>query len=129
MQVFLLLLILILFNLVSGDCCNRVRAWYVTDRKNRSFDLQDSRFGYYSIKPGTINGKPHYVSDDGEQAIWYDGNSWNVGLTDDQGTTRAGIHVNSKANCPEEPIFDWEYLNNSNDWVPAEQGFSIYCKD
>ena len=28
-------------------------------------------FGYYNLQPENINDKPHYVSDDGKNAIWY----------------------------------------------------------
>jgi hypothetical protein len=43
----------ILFNLVLGDCCNRLRGAKLTGSSDYALDEQDSRFGYYSKQLGT----------------------------------------------------------------------------
>ena len=62
-EMFHLLMILMFFNLVSGSCCHKVRAWY--NKKNNAWH-QNSRFGYYTMQTGTVNGKAHYLADDGK---------------------------------------------------------------
>ena len=77
-----------------------------------------------------INDRPHYTSDDGISGIWHDGNYWYVGKVGEKGTSRSGIYAKSLDNCPEDPTYNWQYLDSDdNKFKPANKGFSIYCKD
>ena len=59
------------FNHFSGKCCNSVRAWYLKDEQNNSWDNHEEKFGNYKLQEGTVNRKAHYISTDGKSAIWY----------------------------------------------------------
>ena len=122
-------LILIFF---SGDCCNRVRGWYLAGEQNNSWDEKGEHFGYYDLQRGIVNGKAYYISADGESAIWFDPTgvpSWMVGKVKNQGTAYHSLSVQSTADCPTEPTYDWVYLDQYRNFRDADKGFSIYCKD
>jgi hypothetical protein len=114
---------------VGDICCNRVRGYSLEGSSDYAKDDQGTRFGYYSKQLGMINDRPHYTSDDGVSGIWHDGNSWNVGSLGGKGTERAGLYAKSLDNCPEDPTYSWQYSTSNNEWLPANKGFSIYCKD
>ena len=76
-----------------------------------------------------INDRPHYTSDDGDSRIWHDGNSWNVGSLSAKGTGRSGLYAKSLDDCPEDPTYNWQYHAGNDEFLPANKGFSIYCKD
>ena len=121
------------FNRFSGKCCKSVRAWYAKDEKNNSWDRQESKFGYYKLQKGTVNGKAHYVSTKGN-AIWYYRNkkgrgAWGVGLVRHKGTRNVSLYVRSTDDCPTEPTYDWHYLDQYKNWRDADKGFRIFCKD
>ena len=54
-----------LFNLVLGDCCNRVRGAALEGSSDYALDKQDDRFAYYSKKLGTrliiVKSLPHSI--------------------------------------------------------------------
>merc|ERR1740122_383044 len=117
----------------SGKCCKSVRAWYAKDEKNNSWDRQESKFGYYKLQKGTVNGKAHYVSTKGN-AIWYyrskkGRGAWGVGLVRHKGTRNVSLYVRSTDDCPTEPTYDWHYLDQYKNWRDADKGFRIFCKD
>ena len=122
------------FNRFSGKCCKSVRAWYAKGEKNNSWDNHESDFGYYKLQKGTVNRKAHYISTDGEYAIWYfrtkkGTGTWGVGQVKNKGTNRASFYVRSTDDCPTEPTYDWHYLDQYKNWRDADKGFRIFCKD
>lgn len=120
---------MILFNLVSGDnCCNRVEATYERGSKNGAYDGQSDRFTSYTKQRGDINDKPQYLSDNGEEAIWYQGGKWRVGSIESKGSSWAGMTTKSTDDCPNEPAFNWRYFDD-DEWHDADQGFSIWCEE
>ena len=127
-EMFHLLMILMFFNLVLGSCCYKVRAWY-NIKNNAWHQNQFGRFGYYTLRPGTINGKAHYTSDDdGKAAIWWEGGRWRVGFTKDVGTNVCSLYVDSNADCPYTPrSYTWRYYDQYGNWRDAYKGFSIWC--
>ena len=118
------------FNLVSGSCCYKVRAWYRT--KNNAYDQQSEHFGYYTMQPGTVNGKAHYKSTDGNSGIWYEDlqgvGVWNVGKMEHFGF--AGKFSSfSNSDCPYYRTgYSWSYLDQYENFRDADEGFSIVCK-
>jgi hypothetical protein len=120
--------ILMFFNLVSGACCHRVRANYIV--KNNAYDQNSGRFGYYTIRGGTVNGKAHYLADDGNDGIWFDdtGDNWIVGRKSDIGSNRGYFYTSSTASCPYTPGYVWKYQDQYDNFRDADKGFSIWCK-
>lgn len=122
------------FNRFSGKCCKSVRAWYKYGEKNNSWDVQEKRFGYYKLLKGTVNRKAHYISTDGEHAIWYyrtnkGSGTWGVGKVKNKGTSSVSFYVRSTDDCPTEPTYDWHYLDQYRNFRDADKGFRIFCKD
>jgi len=138
--------------LVSGDCSYMVKADFLT--KNNAWDVHENKYGYYYKKPGTVNGKAHYESKNGKHAIWYksDGNGvsgsagfsgfgvsasvsasvsgrWSVGSKRDLGKNLASFTVTSLAECPSSPGYSWEYVDQYDNWIDADKGFSIWSKN
>merc|ERR1712150_6851 len=62
-------------------------------------------YGYYYAKSsGTVNGKVHWESGDGNYAIWYGTyGRWNVGTIGDLGANKSWAYVSSTADCPNSP--------------------------
>ena len=50
-------------------------------------------------------------------------------LNENKGTRNAAFIVRSSDDCPTEPTYDWDYLDQYRNWRDADKGFSIYCKD
>ena len=114
------------FNIFSGGCCKSVKAEFTTF--NDAWFKQDSYFGYYKLQLDEVNGKAHYISSDGKNAIWYSHGVWAVGPHFIKGARTAAFGVKSTADCPTEPHdqLNWKY---ANDGVHnAGEGFKIVCK-
>jgi len=114
--------------LVSGTCCHKVRAWYRV--KNNAYGVQSEYFGMYTMQAGFVNGKAHFLKDDGNgKAIWYfpDKGQWIVGRKSDLGKDNGNFYVNSHADCPYTPGYTWGYLDQYKNWRDADKGFSIWC--
>jgi len=132
--------------LANGEdqpCRKTIKAWY----SQQSNPLQahvwalpkiQRCFGYYIRQTNTVNGKVYYtsVSDTNSQnrigkcAIWYMAGPkyyrWIVGLTRDLGTDLGYIYVTSKATCPYQTGYGWKYLNENDQWTPANKGFTVW---
>ena len=137
MQVFLLWLILIWFNFVSGLCCNRVRGSYYQNEKTDVYYKQSKRFGYYHKQLAEINGKPYYLSTDGNEdsALWFTGIGWAVGSMEQwlDEIADSSLFTLDKADCPEDTLYSWQYDSLPTatypDYLPAGKGFTIDCAD
>ena len=92
----------------------------------------DSKFGSYKLQEGDVNGKAHYISNDGKNAIWYSpGGNWMVGSQTFKATGDTSFRIKSRADCPNEPGWNWKYSDkrSANKWSNAKKGFRIFCKD
>merc|ERR1711971_102341 len=127
-SILIVLAVGININLVSGDCCYKVAAWYKV--KNNAYDQNTERFGYYYLQPGTVNGRAHYESEDGKYVIWYNWTfgKWFVGWKKNLGKENAFFAVKTDADCPYRPAYTWRYVDQYNNWTDADKGFSIWCK-
>ena len=116
------------FNLFSGGCCKSVKAEFTTF--NDAWFKQESKFGKYKLQSGKVNGKPHYTSSDGKNAIWYSHGQWAVGSQKNKATKTAAFGLKSTADCPTEPHdqLNWKYANNGK-MRKAGEGFKIVCKN
>ena len=116
-----------------GACCKSVKGketagqvtfggWEV-GRKNK--------FVYYKLQKRKFNGKVHYISRDGKNAIWYSrSGNWHVGLAKNKGTKHASFYLKSKSDCPTGNANTWKYApkySGDKKWHRADKGFSIYC--
>ena len=115
------------FNIFSGDCCKGVKA---KGEKNSSWNVRKS-FGYYELQIGKVNGKVHYISSDGKNAIWYGQNgSWLIGLAKNKGTKHASIYLSSSSDCPtdhSDHTAFLEHVGNNNYKNIKIEGFTVYC--
>jgi len=110
-----------------GTCCHKVRAWYKV--KNNAYGHNSEYFGYYTMQGGFVNGKPHFLQDDGKgKAIWYVDGVWMVGKKSWLGINYGDFYVYSKADCPYSPPYTWKYQDQYDNWRDADKGFSIWCK-
>ena len=118
-----------IFNLFSGGCCKSVKAEFTTF--NDAWFQQDSKFGYYKLQQGKTNGKPHYISSDGKNGIWYTHGKWVVGRQKDKATRNVSFSLKSYADCPTEPHdqLNWRYVGSNGKMRNAGKGFKIVCKN
>jgi len=124
-------------------CRKTIKAWYSQQTNPLqahvwSLPKIQRCFGYYIRQTNTVNGKVYYtsVSDTNSQnrigkcAIWYMAGPnyyrWIVGLTRDLGTDLGYIYVTSKATCPYQTGYGWKYLDENEQWKPANKGFTVW---
>ena len=76
--------------------------------------------GIYVLNSSSVNGKPHWLQENGSDAIWYDKNGhWNIGYESSLGQSRAkAISTKSQSNLPHE-LTPWEYYVNST-WTVSD---------
>jgi hypothetical protein len=114
------------FNFFSGDCCKSVKATW-QGRKTNSRDLRKTKYGDYELQIGKVNGKVHYISSDGKNAIWYSPSGyWKVGLAKNKATIHSSFFLKSTSDCPTGHAYTWKYANDKK-WHKADKGFTIYC--
>merc|ERR1712083_1007383 len=98
---------------IDQSCCWMVRLWFTI--KNYSWNLHSSKFGYYKMEPGLVNGRPHYTSlfANGKYALAFCGTHWNVQLASHRGLCRGFISYGGHNNeCPHYPSYQWKYLQH-----------------
>merc|ERR1719400_979 len=97
-------------NHVSGSCCHKVKTEFSV--KNNAYGQRSDYFGYYTMQAGFVNGKPHFLKEDGKKAIWSSpkGSQWLVGKKSDLGKHSGVFYVKSKADCPYTPSYSWKYV-------------------
>ena len=127
-EMFHLLTILTFFNLVSGSCCHKVKAWY--EVKNNAWSNSDY-FGDYTMQAGFVNGKAHFLKDDDKTcAIWFSDTkqAWVVGETSELGSDNGTFFAHVQVDCPHQFDFAWRYSDQYDSWHHAKEGFSIWCE-
>ena len=62
--------------------------------------------GIYHMQAGFSNGQRYWKSSD-ENAIWYEGGYWNIGYSEDLGTSTVDLYVPIKdpsKECPHDSL-------------------------
>ena len=81
------------------NCCSKV----LITLRDDILAKQSSRAGIYKKnETGLLNGRNHWTSLDGNQAIWYNSihNRWAIGFSSDLGSNAAGIVSTQDSHCP-----------------------------
>ena len=123
-----------LISLFSDQTCRNRIVFGATNKRNNKVWAQLSKyFGDYFLQNQTINGKLYYVSasEDGKYAIWYHSKfgkrtQWIIGLTEYRGSNRGHFFVNSRAKCPYQTGFAWNFYSLNQRWEPANEDFTIW---
>ena len=74
---------------------------------------QSSTEGIYELQPNKINGKQHWLHQDGSCALWYNkqNQNWNIGQIGNLGSTSALIKSSDVSIGPLEAT-TWSYENS-----------------
>lgn len=87
--------------------------------KNDVFDAQKFCEGQYELGD-VLHGKPSWISNEKEQAIWYDGEKWKIGNAEHLGTFNGKISstfVNEYPDPTNVPSDKWSFYSSS--WKKA----------
>ena len=96
----------------------------VVQVRGRAEFYQSSRAGIYTLQSTDINGKEHWLAENGKRAIWYlaEGQSksarWMIGQKRDLGKNVGGIASDDDTATPSEAI-NWEYYSN-DEWMKSD---------
>ena len=112
--------ILIVFYLDYAEQCSTV----IVTLKNYVLSEQGNLKGIYQISD-PINGKQSWIS--GLNAIWYQQGDWQIGPTDDIGTTFCSMYASDVNGGLDDNDNKWVYWSNNGwDWVDGNE-VSIDC--
>jgi len=123
-------------SLSKFNCCRRleVRSAPNWPQDKGITKLRPDIFGMYNLVTGLINGRDHWVSDNGKKGIWIDGDDdWVIGDYNDLGSGVGAAFVpdsrSPNVNCPEDIEFGkWMYFVRAiNIWLEAEDGVKVFC--
>ena len=96
-------------------------------------EKQRSRQATYKIENhvvnnNVVNGRRHWKSVDGNQAIWFDfiANVWIIGSSSDLGSSNAGIHSAHDSACPTQNGMRFKY-SSSGFHVAPMNSVSLTC--
>ena len=74
--------------------------------------------GVYLLQRNLINGKCHWIIEDGTLAIWYDKNdgkeAWNIGGIENLGSQTVALYSSGDSNKPLEDT-TWKYFDEDSD--------------
>ena len=82
------------------------------------------------IENDLVNGRKHWTSLDGNQAIWYEShitNRWKIGFSSDRGSGLAAISSAHDSGCPTQKGMKYRYYNGSSWRLAPKNSFSIIC--
>ena len=84
-----------------ADCCPEIKIVL----KDEVLGKQSKKQGTYKIENDLVNGRKHWTSLDGNQAIWYDIKyyRWSMGSSSDRGSSKSGIASAYDFCCPIQP--------------------------
>jgi len=113
----------------DGNCCYKVKLTYCCGNTDKAYDEHKNLYTEYTVEPGLVNGKPHYTFDGWiyNYAIWYSGDAWVIGETDDRGSTRGYMRNHGNNSCPNEMGYDWEYALPNHGWLDAGKSLTLKC--
>ena len=81
-------------------------------------DYMNHLEGVYLLQPNQINGKSHWIIEDGTMAIWYDKEdgkeAWNIGDIDDLGSQTIAMYSSGDSCKPLEET-TWIYFDEDSD--------------
>ena len=90
---------------------------------------QYDKDGIYILQSTDVNGKEHWLAENGKRAIWYlaEGQSksarWMIGQKRDLGKNVGGIASDDDTAKPSEAI-NWEYYSN-DEWMKSDSKDSV----
>ena len=75
---------------------------------------QSSRAGIYKLDPEDVNGFPHWLQENGSNAIWFSHSrsDWKIGVKTDLGKITAGIAGPDQGFSYPTKIEKWYYYGN-----------------
>ena len=93
------------------DFCYRITL------KGRCLEFHGRTSGIYKLQPNFVNGRYHWLQENGPYAIWFDqsNQSWKIGLTTNLGTVECSIYgavLKSRNDLPHEINGHWKYFDN-----------------
>ena len=76
-----------------------------------------------------INDRNYWISDNGEQALWYvpKFNYWIIGIKKYLGSTTIGMYSKSDAPCPNAVGNKWKFWDGGK-WLDAGNDAQAVCK-
>ena len=91
--------------------------------------MQSSRQGKYRIENDLVNGRKHWTSLDGNQAIWCDNltNVWMIGPSSDRGSKIGGIMSIHDSGCPTQNGMRYKYYNGNSFSLAPKNSVSLTC--
>ena len=110
------------------DCCRLLEVRGNRGEGDQGVKMQHpERFGEYRMDIGLVGGRDHWVSFDGESAIWKSSGKWQIGPLSKLGGS-GDIETRASKDCPEGTGFAWKFYVESADlWFPANRGLRVFC--
>ena len=110
-----------------ADCCSEIKIVLI----GHVLEKQSRFQGTYRIENDLENGRKHWTSLDGMQAIWFDNlvsNSWMIGSSSNRGSNSGGIHSAHDSGCPTQNGMRFKYWNGSYPYLDApKNSVSLTC--
>ena len=103
----------------------------VVKLKGGAKDAQSSMAGVYILGPKMVDGKSHWLQDQGKNAIWYHKDHWNIANYRYLGSNQAFIYSLEDVASPQEATA-WRYYNRK--WITSKDIFvegtksKIFCQ-
>merc|ERR1712018_178326 len=114
----------------NGECSYKIEV-DCNECDKGSHAEEPNIYKYYYAQPGTVGGKAHYKSSDGDHVIWYHSRrgKWHFGKDENLGTDYRHAEVASDHECPYSPAYTWQYYNNdAAEWYDADKTLSIWSR-
>ena len=92
-------------------------------------DFMDFMEGVYLLQPNQINGKCHWINENGSLAIWYDciedkGN-WNIGAIENLGSEIVAMYSCGDSDKPLEAATWMHFDEDENKWCETTDVFIL----
>ena len=106
-------------------CCSEIKIVL----KDEVLGKQSKTQGTYKIENDLVNGKKHWTSLDGNQAIWYDTKHycWSMGSSSDRGSSKSGIYSAFDGCCPTYLDMRFIYYNGGSFILAPKNSVSLTC--
>ena len=73
-----------------------------------------------SLAEGNVNGKPYWIQENGNNAIWYKNGVWLIGKEINLGTDKAEIYSASNYEANPYQVISWKYASSKNEkWIES----------
>ena len=93
--------------------------------KGKANKTHSSKAGFYNLQSTDVNGKKHWLAENGKRAIWYlakgqsESARWRIGLKKNIGKDVGGLLSPDDTATPQEAT-TWKYLNASKYQVMSD---------